>query len=121
MKDPISSCSSTTESYISLHRFSFVLSLFLTVMFFAVAAMAQSDTVSVVDRSEFESSARDLSTIDFERTAPARGGFGKYPVDEGLSVNGVEFRTSGGGRFGPGMILVLSQPYAVSNPMYNTG
>src|SRR5215203_5346893 len=112
MKDSISRCLFLTRSFTSRRQVSFVLSLFLTVVFFALAARAQSETTSILDWSQFESASRDLSTIDFERIAPARGRFGKYPVDKGLSVRDVQFRTSGGGRFGPGMILVLSRPYA---------
>lgn len=104
-----------------LHQIIFVGLLFLTLFCSALAANAQSDFASFLNHPDFNAVSNNLSTIDFESAAPARGGFGKYPGNEGLTTNGVSFRASGGGRFGAGMILVLSQSYAASNPMYNTG
>jgi TolB protein len=102
-------------------QFTYAGSLFLTLLCFAVAASAQADFASFINRSDFNTVSSNLSTIDFESVAPAKGGFGKFPVNEGLTVNRAGFRTSGGGKFGAGMILVLSENYAAANPMYNTG
>lgn len=104
-----------------LRQFTFVGLLFLMPLCFAVVANAQPDFASFLSRSDFNAVSSNLSIIDFESVAPAKGGFGKYSVNEGLTVNRAGFRTSGGGKFGAGMILVLSGPYAVTNPMYNTG
>ena len=101
-------------------QFAFAGLLFLTLLCFAFATNAQSDFASFVSRSDFDAVTSSISTIDFESVAPARG-FGKHPVNEGLTVNRVGFRTTGGGRFGAGMILVLSEHYAVLNPMTNMG
>ncbi|HEX5708247.1 MAG TPA: hypothetical protein VFX96_13170 [Pyrinomonadaceae bacterium] len=72
------------------------------------------------DRAEFAAASEGTTTIDFDSVAPARG-FGKYRPDEGLTAGGVTFRASGGARFGPGLIYVVSTHYGGGNPMLNTG
>jgi hypothetical protein len=71
-------------------------------------------------REAFDAAVARLSTLDFEADAPARG-FKMHRPPEGLATGGVTFRASGGARFGPGIIYVLSTHYAASNPMYHTG
>jgi hypothetical protein len=84
------------------------------------AAAAQPGIEHLDSREAFNAASSGLSTIDFGSVAPARG-FGKYRPDEGLSAGGVTFRASGGARFGPGLIYVLSAHYGGGNPMLNTG
>jgi hypothetical protein len=86
----------------------------------APAGAAQTGVEAFYIREDFNATAASLSTIDFERVAPARG-FGMYRPPEGLSVGGVSFRVSGGARFGPGNIYVPSPSYIAGNPAYNTG
>lgn len=86
----------------------------------ARAAAAQAGVEHLDSRAAFDAASSGLSTIDFGSAAPARG-FGKYRPDEGLTTGGVTFRASGGARFGPGLIYVLSAHYGGSNPMLNTG
>jgi hypothetical protein len=86
----------------------------------APAAAAQEGVEHLDSREAFDAASSGLSTIDFGSVAPARG-FGKYRPDEGLTTGGVTFRASGGARFGPGLIYVLSAHYGGSNPMLNTG
>ena len=116
-----SRCATAGEKVDLFRRFLFVGLLFLMPLLAAGPSLAQSGFASSLNRSDFNAISIDLSTIDFESVAPAKGGFGKYPVEEGLTVNRAGFRTSGGGKFGAGMILVLSGSYALTNPMYNTG
>ncbi len=80
-------CLLTGEKNNLLERFIFVGLLFLMPLCFAATVNAQSDFASFVNRSDFNAVSSNLSTIDFESVAPAKGGFGKYPVNEGLTVN----------------------------------
>lgn len=84
------------------------------------AAAAQSGIEHLDSHEAFNAASSGLSTIDFGSVAPARG-FGKYRPDEGLATGGVTFRASGGARFGPGLIYVISTHYGSMNPMHNTG
>ncbi|HYP53525.1 MAG TPA: hypothetical protein VEQ42_08290, partial [Pyrinomonadaceae bacterium] len=86
----------------------------------APAAAAQPGVEHLDSREAFNAATSGLSTIDFDSVAPARG-FGKYRAAEGLTAGGVTFRASGGARFGPGLIYVVSAHYGAMNPMLNTG
>jgi hypothetical protein len=89
-------------------------------IFFAPADAAQTGVEHLDSREALDAASSGLSTIDFNSVAPARG-FGRYRPAEGLTVGGVTFRASGGARFGPGQIYVVSAHYGGSNPMLNTG
>ncbi|HYO62632.1 MAG TPA: hypothetical protein VER08_03140 [Pyrinomonadaceae bacterium] len=102
-----------------LRRF-LVGSLVLAALCVTWRAGAQSAPSPFSERAAFAASSEALQTIDFESVAPARG-FGKYRPAEGLTVGGVTFRASGGARFGPGLIYVVSAHYGGGNPMLNTG
>src|SRR5688572_13836540 len=93
-----------------LKQFIFVVLLFLMPLWSAAPVDSQSGFASFVDRADFNAVSSGLSTIDFESVAPAKG-FGKYPANEGLTIERAGFRTSGGGKFGAGVILVLSRNY----------
>ena len=86
----------------------------------AASGAAQSGVEQFGGREAFGSASRGLSTITFDSASPARG-FAKHRPEEGLTVGGVTFRASGGARFGPGLIYVLSAHYGAGNPMHNTG
>jgi hypothetical protein len=89
-------------------------------VYFAAGGAAQTGVEHIDGREAFASASRGLTVIDFGSAAPARG-FGMYRAEEGLSLGGVSFRASGGARFGPGRIYVLSAHYGAGNPMLNTG
>ena len=94
--------------------FSFVLS-------FAPLAEAQSTIEHIESRESFTAASTNVSTIDFGSVAPSRG-FGMYRPPEGLTTNGVTFRTAGGARFGAGIIYVPSLDYmGTTNLLYQTG
>ena len=84
------------------------------------AGRAQSGVEHLGGREAFAAATRGLTTITFDAAAPARG-FAKHRPEVGLTLGGVTFRASGGARFGPGLIYVLSAHYSAGNPMQNTG
>lgn len=94
--------------------------VFFTALLLTPAAAAQSAAEHFDSREAFNAASSGLSTIDFGSVAPAKG-FGKYRPEEGLTTGGVTFRASGGARFGPGLIYVISTHYGSMNPMHNTG
>ena len=89
-------------------------------LWLAAGGAAQSAVEHLDSREAFGAASRGLSTITFDSASPARG-FAKHRPEEGLAVGGVTFRASGGARFGPGLIYVLSAHYGAGNPMHNTG
>ncbi|MDQ3804446.1 MAG: hypothetical protein M3416_11515 [Acidobacteriota bacterium] len=101
-------------------RTTLVLCILVASFALAPAGAAQSDIEAFDSREAFAAASARLATVDFEAVAPARG-FGKYQPAVGLAAGGVAFRASGGARFGPGLIYVLSPSYAAPNPMSNTG
>ena len=95
--------------------------VFSFVFFFAPAIGAQSAIEHIDSRASFNAASTNASTIDFGSVAPRRG-FGMYRPPEGLTTNGVTFRTAGGARFGSGIIYVPSLDYmGTTNPLYQTG
>ena len=100
-----------------MHRTDFLRSFcaLLIVVFLSASASAQSQGFFFDDRTAFEKASERVRTIDFESAAPDRG-FGKYAPDVGLSLEGIDFRTSGGARFGSGTIFLPSRDYTALNP-----
>jgi hypothetical protein len=94
--------------------------VFFFTLSFASATLAQSRVEHLDTREAFNAASSGLSTIDFGSVAP-RKGFGMYRPPLGLTTNGVTFRTTGGARFGPGIIYVASIDYMGTNPLYQTG
>src|SRR5918993_4346842 len=95
--------------------------VFFITLSFASATSAQSRVEHIESREAFSAASSDLSTIDFGSVAPPRG-FGMYRPPEGLTTNGVTFRTAGGARFGAGIIYVPSLHYmGTTNLLYQTG
>src|SRR5688500_16980932 len=86
----------------------------------ASCGAAQAGLERFDGREAFTSASRGLTTITFDSASPPRG-FAKHRPEEGLTLSGVTFRASGGARFGPGLIYVLSAHYGAGNPMHNTG
>ena len=89
--------------------------VFLTFVFLSASATAQSQGYFFDDKRSFEKAVDRMRTIDFESVAPAKG-FGKYAPHIGLRVEGIEFRTTGGAKFGSGTIFVPSGAYTALNP-----
>lgn len=83
--------------------------------FLSHTSIAQSQAQFFTDRTAFAKASERVRTMDFESVAPAKG-FGKYAPDVGLDADGIRFRTSGGAKFGSGMIYVPSGHYTVLNP-----
>ena len=81
-------------------------------------AVAQSDPAHYSDRAAFAAAAADLTAMDFEGLAP-NSGFTQYKREGRLSAAGVEFRPAGGGRFGPGVVMVVGAWYQ-AGPAYET-
>ncbi|PYS99636.1 MAG: hypothetical protein DMF63_11180 [Acidobacteria bacterium] len=78
--------------------------------------VAQSQAIYFFDdKAAFLSATDQTRTIDFESVAP-RKGFGKYAPNVGLNIDGINFRTSGGLKFGSGTIYVPSADYTSLNP-----
>ncbi|HWS56198.1 MAG TPA: hypothetical protein VN228_18805 [Pyrinomonadaceae bacterium] len=101
-------------------RVAFVLYVLAASFALAPAGAAQTDIEPFDSREAFNAAAARLSALDFEADAPARG-FRMHRPPEGLVTGGVAFRASGGARFGPGVVYVLSTHYAGLNPLYHTG
>ena len=91
------------------------LRLIILFAFLSGAADAQSEAFLFDDKAAFQTASDRVRTINFESVAPAKG-FGKYPPDVGLKVEGINFRTYGGARFGSGTIYVPSAHYIALNP-----
>ena len=81
---------------------------------------AQAGLEPFDNREAFAAAAARLATVDFDAVAPARG-FRMHRPPAALEVGGLAFSASGGARFGPGVVYVLSAHYASLNPMYHTG
>lgn len=81
---------------------------------------AQAGLEPFDNRAAFAAAAARLSSVDFDAEAPARG-FRMHRPPAGLEIGGLAFSASGGARFGPGVVYVLSAHYASLNPMYRTG
>src|SRR5918993_1002525 len=94
--------------------------VFFITLSFASATSAQSRVEHIESREAFSAASSGLSTIDFGSVAP-RKGFGIYRPPAGLTTNGVTFRSTGGARFGSGIIYVPSLHYLGNNPAYQTG
>jgi hypothetical protein len=99
-----------------LYKFSALL-LFIT-LWFGPVAIAQADIRPYSDRATFTAAAADLTVLDFEGLAP-NSGFNQYKREGRLLTAGTEFRPTGGGRFGPGFILVVGAWYQ-AGPIYET-
>ena len=69
-------------------------------------AVAQSEPAHYSDRVAFAAVTADLTVMDFEGLAP-NSGFTQYKREGKLAAAGVEFRPTGGGRFGPGVVMVV--------------
>ncbi len=88
-------------------------------LWFGPAVKAQAELVRYSDRAAFASSSADLKVLDFEGLA-ADSGFRQYKREGALLTAGLEFRPTGGGRFGPGFITVVGAWYQ-AGPIYETG
>ena len=88
------------------------------VLCLASAAGAQTGVVHYGDRAGFAAASAGLTVIDFEELAP-RSGFANYKAPKSLTTGGLEFRLSGGGRFGPGHISLVGAWY-YAGPVYET-
>lgn len=95
--------------------------VFSFVLLLVPGVTAQSRIEHIDSREAFMSASLGVSTLDFSSVAPQRG-FGLFRPPAGLTTDGVTFRSSGGARFGPGIISVPSLHYmGTTNPLYNTG
>jgi hypothetical protein len=101
-------------------QFVVALSLPFLALYPITPATAQTTNVYAKDRSSYATASRSLSTIDFESSVSGKGVI-RYPSDTGITVNRVNLRTSGGGKFGAGTVYVLSPSYAAQDPVYHTG
>ncbi len=92
----------------------------LTVLFLVSGFSAQSATITAYNSaSAFAAAETSLGSITFEGLAPTNS-FKNYPNSSGgLTTNGVNFKTSGGGKFGPGTVAVSSAGYAAGLPLEN--
>ncbi len=92
----------------------------LTVAFLVSSFPAQSATITVYNNATaFAAAETNLGTITFEGLAP-NNSFKNFPNSSGgLTTNGVNFKTSGGGRFGPGTVSVSSAGYAAGLRLEN--
>jgi TolB protein len=92
--------------------------LLLATLWLGPALVPQADVARHPDRAAFASSAADLKVLDFEGLA-ADSGFRQYRREGRLATGGLEFRPTGGGRFGPGFITVVGAWYQ-AGPIYET-
>ncbi len=97
-----------------------LLLLALTVPVLASGAGQPDGLRQFPDREAFVAASPGLTTIDFEGLA-RRNGFALFRNPEGLATRSVRIRTSGGGRFGPGVVTVTDGGYVENQPLYRTG
>ena len=88
---------------------------FVALVFLYMPVAAQSQGFFFDDKLAFEKAVERSRTIDFEAVAPAKG-FGKYAPDVGLRVEAIDFRTTGGAKFGSGTMFIPSAAYTALNP-----
>ena len=86
------------------------LSLFMFPALCFLTASAQDGIETYKDRNAFSAAARDLVVHDFEGLVP-NSGFKHYQREGALRYAGSEFRPGGGGRFGPGPVIVVGGWY----------
>jgi hypothetical protein len=95
---------------------------FLTLLLFltlaVVSAAAQDGINSFTSRDAFSAAAADIKVNDFEGIVPASG-FKQYQREGSLKYVGAEFRPAGGGRFGPGAVIVVGGWYN-AGPAFET-
>ena len=101
---------------ISLGRCGLLMGGLLTGVFPAAASL-----MMFTSRTAFEASTTDLTTISFEGVVPTDSAE-NFLNPDGLTVEGVRFRTSGTGPFGPGHVTVYGAALAEEqSAVLNTG
>ncbi len=82
-------------------------------------AGTQTAVTSYDDRAAFALNSTGLTVINFHGLA-ANSGFTNFKAPQSFGTGGIEFRLSGGGRFGPGYISLVG-PWYYAGPIYETG
>lgn len=92
----------------------------LTVAFLGSSFSADSAVITFYnDAAAFAAATNNLGITNFEGLAP-NNSFTNYPNSSGgLTTNGVNFQTSGGGKFGGGTVSVSGAGYAANLPLEN--
>jgi hypothetical protein len=99
---------------------------FLTFLFFIFfipfclcsIAAAQDDIDAYTSRESFDAATTNAVVLDFEGIAP-NSGFKQFKTEGSMRYRGLEFRPSGGAKFGPGWVTVTGGLY-YSGPIYET-
>jgi hypothetical protein len=93
----------------------------LTVGFLLGIVPAEGSLITFTSRTAFEAASTGLTTVSFEGIVPADAAQ-NFPNPDGLTTDGVTFRTSGTGPFGPGHVTVYGADLAAEqSPVLNTG
>lgn len=91
-----------------------------TVAFIVSSFSAESAIITVYnDAAAFAAATANLGSITFEGLAPNNSFTNYANASGGLTTNGVNFETSGGGKFGPGTVSVSGAGYAAGLPLEN--
>jgi hypothetical protein len=95
-----------------------LLALAFCVVSVVISAAAQDGINSFTSRDSFSAAATDVKVNDFEGIVP-NSGFKQYSREGSLQYAGADFKPGGGGRFGPGPVIVVGGWYN-AGPAYET-
>ena len=96
-----------------------ILTLLLAFGFSFFTAAAQDGIDSYTGRNTFDRAVSGTSIFDFEGIVPETG-FRHYQREGSLRYSGLEFRPGGGGKFGPGPVVVVGTRYQAGSAYETT-
>jgi len=84
------------------------------------ASRADASLMTFTSRTAFEGATTGLTTVDFEGIVPTDSAQA-FPNPDGLTVEGLRFRTGGTGPLGSGDVTVYGAALAEQSAVLNTG